>query len=557
MKDLQAIQSRYRSLMGANSLPPTAINAAMRQAGALSRPNSERGMRSTPENSIRYLYNLMWVDPELRASILDIREMDRLDSRVKRIHGRTSRAATKGGLKLNTSSDNKRLIRAWDQFRRRLQLHRPDKLESDMRGLMMEGNLPIQWVLDQDGRVSAGIRMPSETIRPVVGQNGAFVDPQKAYEQFDLMSGKVIAVFPLWALSLVRLTPDNYDDHGCMGRPYLDAARPVWKKLTMTEEDLVIRRRERAPLRTAHFLEGATPEYMEEYQSKIEDDQKEITTNYYSNTKGSVQSVQGDANLDQIADVEYLLDTFFSGAPAPKGLFGYVGNLARDVLEDLKQDFFDELDAMQDTAAMVYELGFRLDLLLQGINPDNYEFEVRFAERRTETPNQAADRALKLQAMGASQQTVWTTAGLNPTLELKQRGAEKKSSDPYPGYDDGASNPVDGTQRVSITPGNGPNKESATYITNGNKDNGSAASPAEKQEPESDNEKADEENQDKVKQPKSKQASEGNIYEYHFKYKLVTRDEARKKIGLRPLKDIGKDGGDDFPEVYPEAQPKP
>ena len=37
--------------------------------------------------------------------------------------------------------------------------------------------------------------------------------------------------------------------------------------------------------------------------------------NYYSNKKGSVQAVQGDANLDQIADVVHLLDTFFSGAP--------------------------------------------------------------------------------------------------------------------------------------------------------------------------------------------------------------------------------------------------
>ncbi|MBZ4346045.1 hypothetical protein LAN15_23230, partial [Mycobacterium tuberculosis] len=33
---------------------------------------------------------------------------------------------------------------------------------------------------------------------------------------------------------------------------------------------------------------------------------------FFLNKKGSVTSVSGDANLDQIADVSYLLDTFFA-----------------------------------------------------------------------------------------------------------------------------------------------------------------------------------------------------------------------------------------------------
>jgi hypothetical protein len=419
----------------------------------------ERGLRTTDESRIRQLYADMIADPSLRAAIFDIREMHRHDGRVKKIHIRTARAATKGGLMLRIATQHKRLTRAWLDFELRLGLWNRQKLVSDMMGLMMEGNLPMQWVLGPDHRVVAAVRMPTESIKPVTLPSGRFRDLQRAYEQWDLLDGRVIATFPLWALTLVRLTPDNYDDMGSFGRPYLDASRDVWRRLNMTEQDLVIRRRERAPMRTAHFLENASQDDLDAYRQQVEGNQQSITTNYYSNRKGSVTAVQGDAALDQIADVEYLLDTFFSGAPAPKGLFGYVGDLNRDILEDLKQDFFDELDAMQETLALAYEMGFRLDLLLQGINPDAYDFDVQFAERRTESLNQAADRALKLKALGVDYETAWKTAGLDPAEIRANLDAELDSRDPYPEDDD-----IVPAGRVTITPRQGGSGESAVDI---------------------------------------------------------------------------------------------
>lgn len=427
--------------------------------------NSEKGYRPTPENRTQYLYRTMWVDPTVRAAILDVRRMDRTDPRVKKIHGRTSRATVKGGLRLKMTTSNRRIERAWDDFCRRLKLTRREKLESDARGLMMEGNLPMQWVLDGANRVIAGVRMPSETIRPNVGPNGVFIDPRKAYEQYDLATGAKLAEFALWQLSLVRLTPDSFDDLGALGRPYLDANRTIWKKLTMTEEDMVIRRRMRAPLRMHHMLEGATTEELDEYREQVERDQAEgNTTDYFTNKKGAVNALQGDARLDQIADVEHLLDTFFAGSPAPKGLFGYAGDLNRDILEDLKLDFFEEIDSIQDTLSYVYLEGFQLDLLLRGINPFDYELEVVFAERRTETANQAADRALKYQAMGVSKRTVFETAGLTPATERDRLEDELEANNPYPEPNRIAA--PGGGPRVAITPGNRPKRESATTITN-------------------------------------------------------------------------------------------
>ncbi|HKJ94331.1 MAG TPA: hypothetical protein VKA32_01725 [Gammaproteobacteria bacterium] len=425
---------------------------------------SERGYRPTPENRTERLYRMMWVDTNLRSAILDIREMDRLDTRAKKIHTRMSRAATKGGLQLRSRPQDKILQRLFKDYVRRLQLDQQEKLESDMRGLVMEGNLPMQWVVDRERRrVVSGVRMPSETILPNVDANRLFKSAKAAYLQHDIATGTLLATFSLWQLTMARLTPDNFDDHGALGRPYMDAARSFWKKLNMTEEDLVVRRRERAPLRTAHVLEGATDEDMKAYQDRVEDEQKEITTNYYMNRKGAVTAVQGDANLDQIKDIVLLLDAFFAGAPAPKQLFGYVEGLNRDILEDLKKDYYDELDALQDTLSGVYKKGFRLELLLNGINPDAYEFSIQFAERQTETLNQRADRGLKLKAVGASQRTVWETAGLDPDRELALRKDQLKSDDPYPGLDEEAAGGAG--QRVSITPGNRRKGESSTDIT--------------------------------------------------------------------------------------------
>lgn len=430
--------------------------------------STEKGARSTPENAQRYLYRRFWVDLDQRAAILDIRDMDRRDGRVKKIHGRTARAAVKGGLRLIWDGrENGRIERRWQEFVKKIHLDQVGKLESDARGILMEGNLALQWVLDADNRIAEAVRMPSETILPVVSSSGQFTDVQRAYVQHDILTGAELASFALWQLSMARLHPDNYDDHGSLGRPYLDATRPVWRKLSMTEEDLVIRRRHRAPLRMAHVLEGVTQDILQNYRDQIEDDQRDgdVKTDYYMNIKGSVTPIQGDANLDQIADVSYLIDTYFAGAPAPKNLFGYNENLPADILENLKRDYFEEIDALQDAITEAYSHGFCIDLLLTGINPDQYPFRVQFAERRTETLNQRADRALKLQAMGASTVTVFETAGLDPSVEEIRIEDERRKLEPFPDDSDIGA-PDDDEPDVSITPGNAPMGESATTISN-------------------------------------------------------------------------------------------
>lgn len=439
-------------------------------------PTSEIGRRPNPEDQLKYAYRLMWVDPDLRQAILDIRDMDRLDGRVKRIHSRIARDTVKGGLIMQQGQANETLSREWDVFQRNLQLNRIEKLKSDARGLVMEGNLPYQWVLDRNYNVVQGIRMPSETILPNIGADGLFKDVQKAYIQFDIMTGTEMAAFPLWQLHHSRFDPDNFDDMGSLGRPFLDATRTTWRKLNMSEEDLVIRRRMRAPLRMAHVLKGASAPDLATYREQVEKDQADgMTTDYYMNKEGGVTAIQGDSNLDQMADIVHLLDTFFSGSPMPKGLAGYTDGLARDILEDLKRDYYDEVDVLQDTLSFAYEAGFRLHLLLKGINPDDEDFRVTFAERRTETPSQTTDRGLKLKALGLPQGLVWEELGYDPAYVERRREWEAKNYDPYPDPDAPIMPPANPNATpvsrnrgvsVSVTPGNGRKGESGTSIRN-------------------------------------------------------------------------------------------
>lgn len=442
-------------------------NAKQRIAQAWRNLSGERGARVASDTAMeRHYRNLMFVDHERRAMVALVREMDQKDGRVKRIHNKVGSDVIRGGLVLEVmeKSSSETLKREWSGFKQRLELGLAEKLKSDARGMVTEGNLAHQLVLDEQQRIAAAVRMPSDTIVPLVADNGRFKNPAAAFEQRDVMTGRVLANFAAWQLMLTRLDPLNYDDLGSMGRPLLDSVATTWRKLVMTEEDLVLRRRMRAPLRLVHVLEGADEDTLKNYRRTTEGEKAEISTDFYMNRKGGVTAIQGDETLGDIGDVTHLLDTFFAGSPAPKALFGYTAGLSRDILEDLKRSYFDEVDGLQDLQASAYVVAFRVHLLFRGIDPGPDEFLIRFAERRTETPNQVADLALKYMALNIPQDEIDLYLGWDPDTLAAKRREEAKRRDPYPVPGGLGTRPV-APPRVSVTPGNAPKGESATSVS--------------------------------------------------------------------------------------------
>lgn len=446
--------------------------------GTKASANTNQAMRplgSTRNPSDAHLIDTMRLSMQpshsLREKIRAIRQWDKDDTRVKKIHNRMARDCVRGGVVLDWSGpDHEKINRLYDDFQTRLKLNDIAKLKSDARQFCVQGNLALQWVFDPVAKcVARCLSMPVDTLVPNTTTTGEIASPLAAYFQVDPITGKTLATFAQWQLSIVRLDPDNYDDAGSLGRPYLDAVETSLQQLKMTEEDLVIRRRMRAGLKNLFSLKGANEDHLEKFDNQLKTKMGDIAADYSTNSDATVHSVGGDANLDQIGDISHLLNTVFAGAPGPKSLFGYTEETSRDILEDLKKDYYEEIDELQDTIAVAYHQGFILELLLHGIDPAAHEFQVKFMERRTESRNQKADLGLKLQAMGASMKTVFKTAGLNAEAEQKLLADERKKgitqnkdNDPDGAHDSNVGN----KPTLTITEKNAKKNESATDISN-------------------------------------------------------------------------------------------
>jgi hypothetical protein len=202
----------------------------------------------------------------------------------------------------------------------------------------------------------------------------------------------------------------------------------------MTEEDQVLRRRTRACLRLAHILEGATPEEIDAYKAMNKDTLQnplEVTSDFFMNKKGAVQPIQGDANLDQIADVKELKRDFFAGSGVPEHMLGYVEGVNRDIFADSLEAYYEILEDVQELQADGYEDGFRLQLLLKGINADGYEWELKFKGRKVESDNQLADRMLKHMSLGIPPAMIWPQMGYDAEAVKTARDKAAKEKDPY------------------------------------------------------------------------------------------------------------------------------
>lgn len=400
---------------------------------------------------------------DLRGMIEELKRFDGEDGRVKKVLNRIKRDAVKGGLQLSfAGKEDETISRIWQDFLTRTKLKKREKLGSEARLLARDGNLPIQWEIIK-GKVVRGIPMPIGTLEPDCDDLGRFKNPAIAWRQIDI-AGNVLATFPELLITNGRLDPENYERPDSLGRPYLDAARPALRRLRMQEDDMVVMRRTRAPNRSLHVLEGASEPELIAYENDVTRRRQSPDQDFYSNKKSAVTNIAATANFDQVKDIEMNLDAFFAIA-GPKGLFGYIDGMSRDILEDLKKDYYEEVDAIQDVLADVYRKGFELELLLNGKDPAAYDFTIKFAERMTETPSQRADRALKQQSIGASQQTVLETAGLDPSKEKARIAEERKNPSDYKADDDiDLDNPKQPT--VKVTPGNAKKGESQTNITN-------------------------------------------------------------------------------------------
>ena len=125
-----------------------------------------------------------------------------------------------------------------------------------------------------------------------------------------------------------------------------------------------------------------------------------------------INVVQGDARLGEIDDVLHHIRTWWLSSPVPMSLLGYGQDLNRDVLEQQKEQYDESLAALQTwvTDELVKPL-VELEWLLHGIWPGGLDYEVQWHKKQVLKPTDLkdlAEAALRLRALGLSDQAVWT-----------------------------------------------------------------------------------------------------------------------------------------------------
>lgn len=412
----------------------------------------------------RYRVDVFTGNARLRQTIQVVKEMNR-DPRIQRIHQQTAKDTVKGGLRLVLTGRQPRLQREWKALERRLGWNNFNKLYSDCKGFLLEGNVFLQLLMGEEALIHRAVRMPAESMLANANESGTFTTPLEAFIHYDTTTGTELMRLPLYKVAYARLEPENFDDVGSAGQPFLFAMSDHLNKLQLLEESLVERRHTRATPRMLHILENANKEDLDHYREEVENIYRSgrAARDFYTNRKGSIHAVSVDAKLEEIGDLMYLFDAVFPSAPS---VYGYHADIPRDVLEELRKQYYQQVDGIQDALSSAYREIFERQLLLKGIDPSRYEFEVCFAERMTMTRNQQADLALKWQALGLPEQLVWESAGVDVERAAALREAEERAQDAYPMPTEVATpESATPTPQVNVTPGNAPSGESATTIS--------------------------------------------------------------------------------------------
>jgi len=377
------------------------------------------GKASTEDNSLViktsptiWEYEMFRLEWDRRTMLREIDLMMRSDTRIKRANKVLAATTVRRGITVTVTSETSddmasRAQEVINELMRDCQINA--KLPSWARILPKEGDLFLNPIVDLKERKIKNIkRLPAITMQRNDDMTGNFPDVNKAFQQIDPISLQVLGEFPLWAINHIRYDHEEGDRYG--QSQYL-ACRGYWRKLNMTEEDLVVRRRTRAPQRRLHSIGTKdNPQNwteVEKYKdtNKLTPKTAQITTDYYSNGLTDIKTLDGDAHLDEIDDVRHLQEVYMIGTAVPLHILGFGQNVNRDIVEDQRSQFKEDTQELRGLlengdSSPYSGLRFIFDfaLSLQGINPLLVDYNVRWFDDDNETANDRVERVVKLRA---------------------------------------------------------------------------------------------------------------------------------------------------------------
>jgi hypothetical protein len=302
---------------------------------------------------------------------------------------------------INIYSDSKRVKKILkDLFHNRLDIH--TSLPMWTRNLCKYGDDFVFLNIDDKAGIIGARQMPNYEMERREGSVYDAISRQHAVGEED-NDGKVKFYwkgrdieFSSWQMAHFRLLGD--DRRLPYGTSVLEKARRIWKQLLLSEDAMLIYRVTRAPERRVYKIyvgnidDEDVPAYVDEIANRFkrqpvidpQTGQIDLKFNQMANDQdffipvrtedapNPIDTLAGAANLDQIADIEYLQKKLFTALRVPKSFLGFedaVGEGKNLALQDIR--FSRTVNRIQQAMLMelnkiaivhLYILGFEEEL---------------------------------------------------------------------------------------------------------------------------------------------------------------------------------------------------
>jgi hypothetical protein len=356
------------------------------------------------------VYEKLKADRDRAAIIKTCRVMYETDPRVKKSLRTYSTDVVRSGYFVKTA--DAQALEIAQAMQKRLGLNK--KLQDVTRLTGRDGDSFYEVVVDENLDIVKLSRKPTLRMRRASNTYDEFDNPQRAFwmageNQYSPEPPRDAVWFAKWQIIHMRF---DHDEEKRYGTPMWASSTGAFKRVSEGEIDISVRRKVRAGMILHHVVEGS-PADVETYKEKnklAEDNPFAAIRNYYTNKPGSISAIQGDAHLNEIADIVHHIETMFTASDIPMELVAYGGDLNRDVLGEKKEEYDETLDDGREwlTEEFLKPL-HELQWLLKGMYPQDLEYKFIWRKAKSLTPvmlRDLADALMRMRVLGAKEDLI-------------------------------------------------------------------------------------------------------------------------------------------------------
>lgn len=390
-----------------------------------------KGKGKTYPNKLNLMYGQMAVEIDRRKVYEECWVMYNEDARISAAIDTNAGSATNGffTLKFNSASTTTSVINDAEEIIKTIisNTNMKAKMPSIAKELLILGDVFLEVILDPNTNEIAELKkLPARTIERIEDEFGIL----QGFRQRDYM-GTIIAEFEPWQILHMRW--NNFTGQ-MYGTSMLRGVRLLYKKLKMTEEDLVIRRRTRAGLKLHHYGASADEpleqDEVDEYIEMNKSTAMNVRTDFYSNGKWKIDVLKSDDGVSMMDDVKHLENALFVGLRTPKLVLGLTDGANRSTGDRQEVSYTRLLNEICEVIGEQIKGVFDLGLSLKGLDPKQVDYEMLWKEKTIEDVNSKVNRLI-LQANGGfiSKETATNEMGYNFEDEMNRIEQEMKNYD--------------------------------------------------------------------------------------------------------------------------------